>query len=82
MKLSDKEANKIMAYAIIKSQQQSESSHCMFCNGFEKHNQHTFDCPVLLAEEVLKDIENCTACPHLSENGIMCGNECSYLAKR
>ena len=63
MKLSDKEALKILAEAIVSSHEKyfdGTRYYCVFCDE-EKEEiiKHKSDCPVLLAEEVLKKCPNC-----------------------
>lgn len=64
MKLTDKEALKVLAKAVKDYCFQSvEIRYCKFCNRVvskAEHN-HDTDCPVLLAEEVLKEKE-CSSC--------------------
>ena len=69
MKLTDKEALKVLAEAIKESQTTTnpeDADRCTFC--YKEHSikynkyPHESDCPALLAEEVLKEISTCEYC--------------------
>lgn len=73
MKLSKDEIIKKLALGIVRNIHiHAKRYQCHFCKVYDR--EHSSDCPVLLAEEVLKEIEKCNICSTKTDN--MCGLEC------
>lgn len=85
MTLPDKEIIKKLAEAIAKENKRitdpGGSNYCNFCRKFiNSGKQHKPNCPVLLAEEVLRDCEKCI---HVgADNECNCVNGDKYEVKK